>query len=278
MKIELIKLELKEEEFQKFKSLIKKEAGINLKGLRLQFVQSRLAKRLRVLSLNNFTEYYEYLIKNYDKEKKDFINSFTTNETYFFRENHHFEYLKKEFLPFLETKKSKTIRIWSSACSTGEEPYTLAIALPDYFKDKKMPDIKILATDIDTSVLETARKGIYSDRSIMKVPPLILKDYFQPVNDPKKKEFRVNDEVRNLIYFNRLNLQDKDYPMQKKFDIIFCRNVIIYFTKETQQEIFKKMSKYLFDHGRLFIGHSENITSISKEFFLIGNTIYRKAE
>ena len=267
---------LSDDDFYKLRDIIYNEAGIKLGDVKKILMQSRLIKRLRDLKLDNFTEYYEYLINNFEDEKINFINSITTNKTDFFRENDHFEYMKSKILPDFEKKNERELRIWSAGCSTGEEPYTVAITLFEYFNGKAAPEFLILATDIDTQVLEKAQEGSYAADHLADVDPKYLKNYFMHESNEKGDFYRVKDQLKSVIYFRRLNLLQDEYPMKKKFDIIFCRNVIIYFDRETQKKLFEKYHKYLKDDGYLLIGHSENITSITDKFTLAGRTIYRK--
>lgn len=267
---------LSDDDFYKLRDIIYNEAGIKLGDVKKILMQSRLIKRLRDLRLENFTEYYEYLINNFEDEKINFINSITTNKTDFFRENDHFEYMKSKILPDFEKKNERELRIWSAGCSTGEEPYTVAITLFEYFNGKVPPEFLILATDIDTQVLEKAQDGKYASDHLADVDPKYLKNYFMHESNEKGEFYRVKDQLKKVIYFRRLNLLQDEYPMKKKFDIIFCRNVIIYFDRETQKKLFDKYHKYLKDDGYLLIGHSENITSITDKFTLAGRTIYRK--
>ncbi|HNX25006.1 MAG TPA: protein-glutamate O-methyltransferase [Spirochaetota bacterium] len=267
---------LSDKDFHKLRDIIYDEAGIKLGDVKKILMQSRLIKRLRDLRLDNFTEYYEYLIQNYEKEKINFINSITTNKTDFFRENDHFEFMKSKILPDFEKKKENELRIWSAGCSTGEEPYTIAITLFEYFNGKVPPEFLILATDIDTQVLEKAQEGNYSADHLADVEPKYLKNYFFDNSSEKGNFYKVKDQLKQVVYFRRLNLLQDDYPMKKKFDIIFCRNVIIYFDRETQKKLFENYHRYLKDDGYLLIGHSENITSITDKFSLTGRTIYKK--
>jgi chemotaxis protein methyltransferase CheR len=268
---------LSDDDFYKLRDIIYDEAGIKLGDVKKILMQSRLIKRLRDLKLDNFTQYYEYLIANFEDEKINFINSITTNKTDFFRENDHFEYMKKKILPDFETKKEKEIRIWSAGCSTGEEPYTIAITLLEYFNGKVPPEFLILATDIDTQVLNKAMEGKYTADHLADVDPKYLKNYFIHSENDKGEFYQVKDQLKEMVYFRRLNLLLDEYPMKKQFDIIFCRNVIIYFDRETQKKLFERYYRYLKDDGYLLIGHSENITSITDKFTLAGRTIYRKA-
>lgn len=267
---------LSDNDFNRLRDIIYNEAGIKLADVKKILMQSRLIKRLRELRLDSFSEYYDYLLDNYEDEKINFINAITTNKTDFFRENDHFEYMKKQILPEFEKKREKELRIWSAGCSTGEEPYTIAITLFDYFNGKSAPEFLLLATDIDTQVLDRAKEGSYPAEHLSEVDEKYLKTYFTYSQNEKGGFYRVKDQLKEVIYFRRLNLLQDEYPMKKKFDIIFCRNVIIYFDRETQKKLFEKYYSYLKDDGYLLIGHSENITSITDKFTLAGRTIYRK--
>ncbi len=267
---------LSDDDFNKLRDIIYDEAGIKLSDVKKILMQSRLIKRLRDLKLDNFTDYHDYLLENYEKEKINFINAITTNKTDFFRENDHFEFMKSKILPDFVNKKEHELRIWSAGCSTGEEPYTIAITLLEYFNGKVPPEFLILATDIDTQVLDKAQNGRYSADHLADVDPKYLKNYFLLNGSDKGDFYTVKDNLKQMIYFRRLNLLQEQYPMKKKFDIIFCRNVIIYFDRETQKKLFEKYHQYLKDDGYLLIGHSENITSITDKFTLAGRTIYKK--
>jgi chemotaxis protein methyltransferase CheR len=269
-------LELSDSEFYKFKELIFRESGIKLNEMKKALVQARLSKRIRKLGLGDYSDYYTYLIDNYDREKTEFINAITTNKTEFFRENQHFVYLREVFLPYLEKRGLDSNRIWSAGCSTGEEPYSLAITVYEYYKNREMPDVKILATDIDTDVLERAERGVYKKELLENIDDKIVRRYFLKGKGESVHLFQVKENLKNIIYFRKLNLQNDVYPMQKRFHIIFCRNVIIYFERESQKKLFLKFYRYLEDYGKLFIGHSENITSLDSGFHLEGNTIYSK--
>jgi len=267
---------LEDHDFNRLRDIVYKEAGIKLSDVKKILMQSRLMKRLRELRLDSFAEYYDYLIENYNEEKINFINLITTNKTDFFRENDHFEFMKNVLLPEYQRRGMKEIRIWSAGCSTGEEPYTIAMVISEFFGTSNPPEILILATDIDTQVLQKAKNGIYSEDHLATVDQKYLKKYFIPGTGENEGYYRVSDSLKELIYFRRLNLLQDEYPMKKQFDIIFCRNVIIYFDRETQKKLFAKFYHYLKDDGCLLIGHSENITSITNQFMLAGRTIYRK--
>ena len=263
--------------FIKFKELIYQEAGIKLTELKKALIQARLTKRLRHLGIPSYRDYYHYLIDHFSDEKIEFINAITTNKTEFFRENKHFEFIRDYCLPEFDGRGKQKIKIWSAGCSTGEEAYSIAITMREFYGGSASPQVRILATDIDTNVLEKAYSGVYTLDQVKDIDIALLKKYFKRGAGENEGLFRVKDEIRDMILFRRLNLLDESYPMKGKFDIIFCRNVIIYFDRPTQKELFEKFSRYLDDEGYLFIGHSENLTSVSNKFSLLGHTIYRKS-
>ncbi len=263
-------------EFEYFRNVVYRESGIRLTELKKALVQARLIKRIRQLKMSGFEEYCEYVQQHYHDELENLINCITTNKTDFFRENRHFEFMKEHLIPLWLEKKKRHIRIWSAGCSTGEEPYSIAITMREHFPNIDSADVKILATDIDTDVLEKGRKGVYSLETIADVPLPLAKKYFLRGSGENEGFFKIKDSVKKLIYFRRLNLLDETYPMKGKFDLIFCRNVIIYFDKETQRRLFDAMFGYLEDDGFLFVGHSETLTGLTNRFALVANSIYRK--
>ncbi len=259
---------LTEEEFKKFAKLIYDESGIYMKDSKITLLSNRLRKRLAALSLNEFSDYYKYLEnltgEAKKKEYEELLDVVSTNETYFFRNERHFEALKDYCIPeLIKIKKDKTLRIWSAACSTGEEPYTIAICVMESMKYLQGWNIEIIATDIAPSVLEFAREGYYSGRRIEKVPPEYLKKYFTLV-DKEKGLYRINDNLKKMVNFYYLNFFKNPFP--KNLDIIFCRNVMIYFDKAHQRELVANFYQSIYEHGYLFIGHSETLHSISDDF------------
>ena len=259
---------LSEDEFAKFSKLIYEESGIYMKDSKLTLLSNRLRKRLNVLSINEFKEYYDYLqelsgeLKK--KEYEELLDVVSTNETYFFRTERQFEALKDFCLPKLaELKKNKKITIWSAACSTGEEPYTIAICVLECMKYLQGFDIEIIATDIANSVLEFAKAGYYSGRRIEKVSQEYLEKYFV-LKDKEKGIYRVKDDLRKLVNFYNLNFFKDTFP--KNIDIIFCRNVMIYFDKEHQKRLVADFYKSISDNGYFFVGHSETLYAISEDF------------
>jgi len=267
--------ELTDEEFEMLRGVVYRETGIKLSDLKRSLLQSRLLRRLRFLKLYEFSDYIDYLREHYNDEIINFINAITTNKTEFFRENQHFEYLNNIVFPEIKKSDKRRIRIWSAGCSTGEEPYSIAITAKEYFNES-ISDIKILATDIDTQVLEKGFSGIYSFDQISGIDPVLLKKHFAKGKNENEGAFKVKDVTRSMIVFKRLNLLDQIYPMQGKFDIIFCRNVVIYFDKPTQKILFERFYNYLHDDGYLFVGHSENLSGITDKFRHLGKTVYKK--
>lgn len=275
---------LTEKEFSKFKDLIYQNTGIFLRGAKLEMVNSRLLKRVKALDIESFSQYYDYLINIDDgKELMEMTNCITTNKTEFFREDNHFEFLNDVLLPQLKQKGYSTgdlsARIWSSACSTGEEPYTIAMVVKEYFKNNSGWNIQILASDLDTNVLNKATEGVYSQEQVGTIPIELLKEYFYKGEGPNKGLFRVKDKLKSNITFKKVNLIDNIYPIGRALDIIFCRNVFIYFEHETINDIINRFYSYLKPGGYLFIGHSESVdvNDVFKgKFKLIAHTVYMR--
>lgn len=247
-------------------------SGIVLGEHKKPLLYSRIARRIRALKLNDFAEYCNYLEGHEKEELSNFLNSITTNLTSFFRESHHFEFLTKEFIPQVKSRpKDQPIRIWSSACSTGQEPYSIAITL---YKNLNLNrnSVKILATDLDSNVINKGRSGEYSLDEIEQMPRDYLK-YF--MRNERAGVGKVKDDIREMIQFNRLNLLGP-WPIKVKFDVIFCRNVVIYFNKETQKQLFSRLADHLVTGGYLIIGHSETLVGVNNQFESKGRTIYQK--
>jgi chemotaxis protein methyltransferase CheR len=267
---------LTEDQFNYFKDIVYAESGIKLSPLKMTLLQSRLMRRLRALGISSFEEYKKYLDNNYDVEITEFINVVTTNKTEFMRESKHFEFMLSTALPKFHSLGRRDLRIWSAASSTGEEPYSIAITCAEFLGNKDLFDCKILATDIDTQVLATGYKGAYPKDTLSVFGKGIVNRHFN--KSPEGDQFyTAGDHLKDMISFRRLNLMDERYPMKKTFFIIFCRNVIIYFDRETQKKLFNKIYDYLDDDGFLFIGHSENLNVIDSRFKSVGHTIYVKS-
>lgn len=260
-------------EFERIRTLLYQHSGIKLNDSKKDMVYSRLGRRLRATGMKSFQEYLELVEQDEGDEWEAFINSLTTNLTAFFREPHHFPLLKEHVLSL----RKKPLRLWCSAASTGEEPYTMAMTMIDAFGSYK-PPVEIIATDIDTNVLTKARAGIYSLERVEKLPPETLKRFFLKGTGKNNGFVQVRKELRDLISFRTLNLLDEQWPINGTFDVIFCRNVMIYFDKDTQYKILKRFAPMLESHGLLFAGHSESLHHAADFFKLRGNTIYELAQ
>lgn len=264
------------QDFNRVREIVHAHAGISLSESKQNLVYNRLTRRLRALGIESFDDYLTFVEgPGYDEEFTHLINAITTNLTFFFREIHHFEFLQQELFPALLKKNadSKKIRIWSAGCSTGEEPYSLAIVAKE-----SIPagwDVRIDATDLDTNVLQTGSQGMYSVESLKGVSDERVKKWFLRGSGANEGLVKVKSELQGIIKFQQLNLMN-DWPWQESFDLIFCRNVVIYFDKPTQQKLFSRYHQSLKSDGHLFIGHSESLYKVSDQFKLLGKTIYQK--
>ena len=253
-------------------------AGIVLAENKRQMVYRRLTRIVREKKLDSFNQYCQLLQANEEGEEDYLINAITTNLTSFFREQHHFDYLKNYEIPRLinQNKKEKRIRVWSSASSTGEEPYSIAITFFEAMKNLLSQwDVKILATDIDSNVLACCKTGVYDSKKIVGLPDKIIKEYFYKGSGVNQDKYKVANKSAQLLTFKKLNLLH-EWPMKGPFDIIFCRNVIIYFDKPRQQELFARYHQMLKPGGLLILGHSENLGAYQQYFKNVGRTIFRK--
>lgn len=249
--------------------MIYKRAGIALAESKQEMVYSRLARRLRATGLSSFTEYLDTLDSGRDADEWEaFTNALTTNLTSFFRESHHFPILADH------VKKLKDpATVWCSASSTGEEPYSIAMTLCELF-GTLTPPVQIIATDIDTNVLATAERGVYTSDRLDKLSPERAKKFFLKGKGDQDGMVRIRPELRQLVTFKRLNLLSDSWPITGPFDVIFCRNVMIYFDKPTQGKILSRFAPLLKPDGLLFAGHSENFSYVTDAFKLRGKTVY----
>ena len=248
---------LTRDDFHKISRMIYADAGINLNEGKAALVYARLAKRLRALKLQAFREYCELVASpRGEAERQEMLTSLTTNVTKFYREPHHFEHLKTHVLGPAKAERRGRLRLWSAACSTGQEPYSLAMTLLSCWPAAASEDVKILATDIDRNVIATAEAGVYDEAQMEGVAPDSRRRFFEPAEEGR---FRVVEALRRLVSFRRLNLLE-DWPMQGQFSAIFCRNVVIYFDEPTQQTLWQKFTPRLSPGGALYIGHSERVT------------------
>ncbi len=264
-----------DDNFSAISELAHNYTGIVLGAHKRDMVYGRLARRTRSLGLSDFNEYCELISSPSSPEISFFINAITTNLTSFFRESHHFDYLKDVVLPELKQKNShsKRLRIWSAGCSTGEEPYSLSIAINEVM-DTERWDCKVLATDLDSNVLAHGQEGVYDISRIDTVDELSKKKWF--FKEANNSELvKVKPALQKCLRFKRLNLLE-EWPMKGPFDVIFCRNVVIYFNKDTQRQLFERYANILVDGGYLFIGHSETLHKVTDRFVSLGKTIYQK--
>ncbi len=259
-------------------AMIYSDAGIALNDSKASLVYSRLSKHIRNLGLSGFRAYCQLVASQEGAgERREMLSHLTTNFTRFFRENHHFEHLRDEVLPGLiqRAKSGGRVRIWSAASSDGQEPYSIALTVFQAFPNVLDYDFKILATDIDPKILAIARQGAYDEQALETVSPAMRKQWFKEVDIAGRRKFQVDDRLKRLITYNELNLMAQ-WPFKGKFDVIFCRNVVIYFDEPTQMRIWTRFADLLPVGGHLYIGHSERVSGDSKnDFDNIGITTYR---
>lgn len=270
--------EFSDQDFQQIRRIINEVAGISLADGKRELVYSRLSRRLRQLGLRRFDEYCRLLEGGGDSEElSEFVNALTTNLTAFFREPHHFEFLAEELLPALTRERTfgnRRLRVWSAGCSTGEEPYSIAMVLRELLPAVGW-DVKILATDLDSNVLATAERGVYEWERVKGLSEARLRRWFLRGRGAQEGRVQVAPALREMIAFRRLNLME-EWPMRGFFDVVFCRNVVIYFDKPTQRVLFERFADILVDRGHLFVGHSESLFKVTERFTPLGKTIYRK--
>lgn len=259
------------EDFQYFRNLIYQEAGISLAPSKTGLVYSRLSRLLRVRRIDSFSAYIALLKTGNQQELEEFTNALTTNMTSFFREAHHFKILAQHLATLA---KSAPIHIWTCASSTGEEPYSIAMTVAEHFQSFNTP-VRILATDIDTSVLEKAKQGRYTLEQLQTLDAKQIKRFFLKGCGKNAGLAKVRPELQKMITFKRFNLLDQQWEVQEKFDAVFCRNVMIYFDKSTQYRILKKMHSCIQPHGLFFAGHSENFHHVDDLFMVNGKTVYK---
>lgn len=267
--------EMDDEEFEHYRQLIYRTVGISLTPQKKQLLMTRLNKRMHQLGLQSYRDYRELILRDRSgQEMVLLLNAVSTNKTDFFRERGHFDYLASQVYPRLS--RQPHVRIWSAACSSGEEPYTIAMTLMEAFgSNLGSRDVKILATDISTKVLDHGEQGIYTDQVLAPVPPELRRKYTHPVSYQGEQRFQVIDPLRSLIRFRRLNLME-DFPLRTRFDFIMCRNVMIYFDKPTQERLVNRLAEYIEPGGHLFVGHSESLIGIQTSLRYVQSSIYQR--
>ena len=263
------------EEFEQFRALIYQECGISLNESKKTLLVSRLSKRLRTLELDSFQAYYDLVSGQTESDEFTLLlDLVSTNKTDFFREPKHFDFLREQILPTLQSTRS--VRIWSSASSSGEEAYTIAMTLYDSVPDPDRWDFQILASDISTRVLARAASGVYEDERVRDLPADLVERHFLKGKGAQAGMIKVKPHLSQMVRFRRINLMDDTFPIKSPLDLIFCRNVMIYFDRPTQAQLVEKFHRYLKPCGYLFIGHSESLQRLDQPFTSIAPTIYRK--
>lgn len=276
--IDPIQTEMTDSQFLLFRELISAKTGISLRDAKCPMLSARLQRRLRALKLSSFEAYYEFLLKqdSAGEERRELVNCITTNKTSFFRESHHFEFLAKLFQNSITLRPSAEFSAWSAACSTGEEPYSIAMTLRNVFdRSASVRNVNIVASDIDTQVLEHATSAIYSEADLEPVPAPFKQRFFLRGSGSQTGRYRVKPEIRNLVDFRQVNFVDPHWNVTGTFDLIFCRNVIIYFEQATQDRILRRLVSYLKPSGHLIVGHSEHLHWMTDILEPIGTTIYQ---
>jgi chemotaxis protein methyltransferase CheR len=276
---EIFKARLSDQDFGRLSAFIFNNYGIKMPKAKQIMLQSRLQKRLRELNITNFKDYVDYVFskEGQDNEVIHMIDVVSTNKTDFFREPGHFDFMQTTVLPeFIEENKYRTFKVWSAGCSSGEEPYTIAISLSEFHEKYGAPDYAIYATDISTRILRSAAEAIYKEARIENIPLVLKRKYFLKSKERMNPTVRVIPELRKKVVFDRLNFMDPNFAVNETFDLIFCRNVLIYFERATQEEVINKLCSRLKPGGYFFLGHSESITNMDVPLSQLKPTIFRK--
>jgi len=276
--VNIYKTTLSDKDFKRLSVYIQGNYGIKMPDVKKPILQGRLHKRLKKLQISDFKTYVDFVFsKEGESEIIHMIDVVSTNKTDFFREPVHFEYLEQEILPKIYKEKGGVkISVWSAGCSSGEEPYTLAIVLNEFKEKNKGFDFEIIATDISTKVLKQGANAIYLEEKIDVIPLSLKKKYFLKSKNPTEQKVKVVKELRQKVKFQRLNFMDKNYNINETFDIIFCRNALIYFERENQELVINKLSNKLKPNGYFFLGHSESITNMNVPLKSLIPTVFNK--
>jgi chemotaxis protein methyltransferase CheR len=280
LKNDYYRIQMSNDDFQRLSNFIYNELGIKMPDVKRVMLQSRLQKRLQELKMSSFKQYIDFVFSNEGKSDEiiKMIDLVTTNKTDFFREPTHFDFLLESALPDIIARdpEKSMIKIWSAGCSSGEEPYTLAMTLKEFTSRQYDLDYEIFCTDLSSRILEKAITAIYPEEKVKEIPLSLKKKYLLKSKDPINKTVRIVPELRSKLSFKRLNFMDAKYHVDKEFDIVFCRNVLIYFDRQTQQEVITKLCGKLKKNGYFFLGHSESITNMDVPLRQIKPTIFRR--
>lgn len=272
---------LSDRDFARLSRFIYEQCGIRMPEAKKTMLEGRLQKRLRVLGLRCFADYIEYLFNpaEHNQELVQMIDLVTTNKTDFFREPDHFDYLQKQVLPaWWDQYGTRQFMVWSAGCSTGQEPYTLAMVLHEFAASRPGFDFQILATDISTRVLEQARKAVYPEELLAPVPKVLKTKYLLRSKDRQSGLVRIVPQLRAKVRFRRLNFLDSDFGLREPLDIIFCRNVIIYFDRATQVRLLQRFYGHMRAGAHIFMGHSETLNGLDVPLVSVASTVYRKIQ
>ena len=277
----IFKQNISEKDFLKLKDFVESYCGIKMPATKKQMVEGRIRKRVRSLGLEGYGEYMDYVFSDKGEiELVNLIDVLTTNKTDFFREPSHFSFLQEKVLPHLlqqgAASSTRPVKVWSAGCSTGEEPYTLAMVLAEFFRGFSSDAYKITATDICTDVLKKAAEAVYGEDKVANIPYEIKKKYLLRSKDRASRKVKIGKNLRSKIQFKRLNFMDDKFPLEADYDIIFCRNVIIYFERDVQERVLQKLLSHLKPGGFLFLGHSETIHGMTLPVETVFPTVYRK--
>ena len=266
-----------EKDFNSLRKISNQHTGIIVTDDKYDMYYSRLVKRIRKLGLKSFSEYVSYLKANEAAEFTPFIDSITTNLTSFFREKHHFDQMRSELIPEMcqRSDVSGGIKIWSAGCSTGEEPYTIAMTFAEGLANKPGMKAKIMASDIDTTVLSKASSGVYDIERVQGLPGNIKKRWFFRGKGSNSGKVKISPELHKMMEFKQVNLM-QDWPMKERFHLLFCRNVVIYFDRPTKIKLFERFANQIVEGGFMILGHSESLQGLTDRFETIGKTVYRK--
>jgi chemotaxis protein methyltransferase CheR len=276
--LDCFRAELSQSDFRVFSDYIYTEFGIKMPDIKRVMLQGRLLKRIRELKMNSYSEYKEYFFSEEGQKNElyNFLSVVTTNKTDFFREPVHFDFLSKDILPQYVADGKRKINIWSAACSSGEEPYTISIVLNEFIERNAGFSFSILGTDISSNVLNKAMLGIYSEKTVDVIPMHLKRKYFLRSKDRHNPTVRVVPQLQRNISLKYQNLMDSVYDITEKYDVIFCRNVLIYFDHETQEKVINKLCRHLIPGGYLFIGHSESVANMDVPLQSVKPTIFKK--
>ncbi|MEO5378122.1 MAG: chemotaxis protein CheR [Magnetococcus sp. DMHC-6] len=273
---------LSDKDFRRLSEFIESKSGIQMPDSKKSMLTARIQKRLRLLGMNSFTEYVDLVLNPKDQthELTNFIDIVTTNKTDFFREPNHFTYMSEIVMPKLMQEKAvgiaRPLQIWSAPCSTGEEPYTMAMVIQEFSEQHRAYKAKILGTDLSTRALDHARIAVYDMDKADPVPLALKRKYMLKGKDPLKPKVRMTPEIRSMVTFQHLNFMDAEYTIKQTMDIIFCRNCLIYFDRPTAEQIVNKLCRNLAPNGYLFVGHSETLNKLNVPVTQVAPTIYQK--